>query len=67
MVVAVLMVHCEQMPVFMVELSGAFGTNEPVDEEGLFPIGAVGGGGRGASFFENIVNRFIDGRLLQPS
>ncbi len=67
-VISVFVMHREQMSRLDVELSGTLGADEPVNLQGLFPVGAVAGGGRfGAQFFENLINRFIDGRLLKPS
>ena len=67
-VISVFVVHREQMSRLDVELSGALGADEPVNLQGLFPVGAVAGGGRlGAEFFEDLIHRFVDGWFLQPS
>lgn len=39
--IAVFVVYGEQVPVFNIEFSGTFGTNEPMNPQGLFPIGVV--------------------------
>ena len=38
-VIAVLVVHRQQLPVFMVEFPAALGANHPVDLEGALPVG----------------------------
>jgi len=67
-VIAVFVMHRQEMSRLAIELSSAFGADEPVNLQGLFPVGAVAGGGRlGAEFFEDLINRFVDGWFLQPS
>ena len=66
--IAVFMVHREQVPRLDIELSGALGTNEPVNFQRLFPVSAGAGGGRfGPQFLEDLINRFIDRGFLEPS
>ena len=68
MVVAVFVVHREQMPRLEVEFSGALGTNESVNLQCLFPIGMVSGGRRFVlKIFEYFVNRFVDCGFLESS
>ena len=66
-VISVFVVHREQMSRLDVELSGAFGTDEPVNLQGLFPVGAVGRGRFGSQLFENLLSRFVDCGFLEPS
>jgi hypothetical protein len=67
-VIPVFVVHREQVPRLEVELSGAFGTNESVNLQGLFPVGSVAGGGRfGSQVFEYLLNRFVNCGFLESS
>ena len=47
LVVAVFMMHCEEVPVFEIELPSAFGAYQAVDFQGLLPVI----GDRGIAFF----------------
>ena len=38
LVIAVFVMHCEQMTVLGVEFSAAFGADEAMDFQGLFPV-----------------------------
>jgi hypothetical protein len=68
MMISVFMMYREQMPGLKVEFSGALGTNEPVNLQGLFPIGIVAAGGKfRTQAFENFVDGFIDCRFLETT
>jgi hypothetical protein len=67
-VIPVFVVHREEVSCLEVELSGALGTDEPVNLQRLFPVSAIAGGGRfWSQSFEYLVNRFIDCGLLETS
>ena len=42
-VIAVFVMHREQVSGFIVKLFSTFGTNEPVNLQGWFPVGAAAG------------------------
>lgn len=42
--IPILMVHSEKVPVFEIKLSPAFGTDQAVDLQGLFPVIGVSDG-----------------------
>jgi hypothetical protein len=62
--IAVFMVYSKKIPVFEIKLSPAFGADQAVDFQGLFPVIGVGGSTL-FQFPDDVSNRFVSHWLFR--